>query len=64
MFSATSLVRGQIYLFRGQQLRYLYCSDTGVRSRYMFANSRGTRKELSLNLVQRELQECRNFAEN
>jgi hypothetical protein len=61
---STTLVRNQLYEFRGQQLRYSHRIDCGVNVRLVFTNSLGKRKELSQNQVLREVIELNEFREN
>jgi hypothetical protein len=53
-----TLIRSNIYLFRGQQLRYSHQS----RNAFIFISSDGKRRELSQEIVQKELQATRILA--
>ncbi len=64
MLSTTALVRNQLYQFRGQQLRYSHRSNCRVNASFVFNDSKGRRKELSQNQVQREVIELNEFCEN
>jgi hypothetical protein len=64
MLSMTALVRNHLYEFRGQQLRYSHRSNSLVNAPFIFNDSKGKRKELSQNQVQREVFELVEFCEN
>ncbi|WP_392476336.1 hypothetical protein [Nostoc sp. C110] len=64
MLETTTLVRNHLYEFRGQQLRYSHRSNCGVNAPFIFNDSKGKRKELSQNQVQREVFELVEFCEN
>ncbi|NEU80963.1 hypothetical protein [Nostoc sp. UIC 10630] len=64
MLSTTALVRNHLYQFRGQQLRYSHRSNCRVNAPFVFNDSKGRRKELSHNQVQREVFELNEFCEN
>jgi hypothetical protein len=53
MLSTTTLQRNHLYQFRGQQLRYSHRSNCRVNAPFIFNDSKGRRKELSQNQVQR-----------
>ncbi|YAF99198.1 MAG: hypothetical protein AB3A66_27390 (plasmid) [Nodularia sp. CChRGM 3473] len=58
------LITGKLYLFRGVQLRYSHQRQCPVQARYVFTDSKGKRRELGAQIVRREVQEIREFAEN
>ena len=64
MLETTTLQRNHLYEFRGQQLRYSHQSNCGVNAPFIFNDSKGNRKELSQNQVQREVFELNEFCEN
>jgi hypothetical protein len=64
MLSMTALQRNHLYEFRGQQLRYSHRSNCRVNALFIFNDSKGRRKELSQNQVQREVFELVEFCEN
>lgn len=64
MVSMTALQRNHLYEFRGQQLRYSHRSNSLVNAPFIFNDSKGKRKELSQNQVQREVFELNEFCEN
>ena len=55
MLSMTALQRNHLYQFRGQQLRYSHRSNSRANAPFIFIDSKGRRKELSQNQVQREV---------
>jgi hypothetical protein len=64
MLETTALQRNQLYQFRGQQLRYSHRSNCRVNAPFVFNDSKGRRKKLSQNQVQREVIELVEFHEN
>ncbi|MHC5747457.1 MAG: hypothetical protein ACYTXT_37390 [Nostoc sp.] len=64
MLSTTALQRNHLYEFRGQQLRYSHQSNCRVNAPFVFNDSKGRRKELSQNQVQREVFQLQEFREN
>lgn len=64
MLETTTLQRNHLYEFRGQQLRYSHRSNCRVNAPFIFNDSKGRRKELSQNQVQREVIELNEFREN
>ena len=64
MLSTTALQRNHLYEFRGQQLRYSHRPNYGVNAPFIFSDSKGRRRELSQNQVQREVFELNEFCEN
>jgi hypothetical protein len=64
MLSTTALQRNHLYEFRGQQLRYSHQSNSRINALFIFNDSKGKRKELSQNQVQREVFELNEFCEN
>ncbi|MBW4429092.1 MAG: hypothetical protein KME50_32980 [Nostoc desertorum CM1-VF14] len=64
MLETTTLVRNHLYEFRGQQLRYSHRSNSRINAPFIFNDSKGKRKELSQNQVQREVFELVEFCEN
>ncbi|MBG1264177.1 hypothetical protein [Nostoc commune] len=64
MLETTTLQRNHLYEFRGQQLRYSHRSNCRVNAPFVFNDSKGRRKELSQNQVQREVFELVEFCEN
>jgi hypothetical protein len=64
MLETTTLQRNHLYEFRGQQLRYSHRSNSQINAPFIFNDSKGKRKELSQNQVQREVFELVEFCEN
>jgi hypothetical protein len=64
MLETTALQRNQLYEFRGQQLRYSHRSNCRVNAPFIFNDSKGRRKELNQNQVQREVFELNEFCDN
>ncbi|MBD2560722.1 MULTISPECIES: hypothetical protein [Nostoc] len=64
MLETTTLQCNHLYEFRGQQLRYSHRSNCRVNEPFIFNDSKGKRKELSQNQVQREVFELVEFREN
>ncbi|MHC5762188.1 hypothetical protein [Nostoc sp.] len=64
MLETTTLQRNHLYEFRGQQLRYSHHSNCRVNAPFIFNDSKGRRKELNQNQVQREVFELNEFCEN
>jgi hypothetical protein len=64
MLLTTALHRNHLYEFRGQQLRYSHWSNSRINAPFIFNDSKGRRKELSQNQVQREVFELVEFCEN
>ena len=64
MLETTTLQRNHLYEFRGQQLRYSHRSNSRANAPFIFNDSKGRRKELSQNQVQREVFELVEFREN
>jgi hypothetical protein len=64
MLLTTALQRNQLYQFRGQQLRYSHRSNSRINAPFIFNDSKGKRRELSQNQVQREVFELVEFCEN
>ena len=64
MLETTTLQRNHLYEFRGQQLRYSHQSNCRVNAPFILNDSKGRRKELSQNQVQREVFELVEFCEN
>ncbi|QMS86277.1 hypothetical protein HUN01_01270 (plasmid) [Nostoc edaphicum CCNP1411] len=64
MLETTTLQRNHLYEFRGQQLRYSHRSNSRANAPFVFNDSKGKRKELSQNQVQREVFELVEFREN
>ena len=58
------LIKGQLYLFRGQQLRYSHQPQCGVQHRYVFTDSLGQRKELGAQVVRREVRAIQELSHN
>jgi hypothetical protein len=64
MLETTTLQRNHLYQFRGQQLRYSHRSNCRANAPFIFNDSKGRRKELNQNQVQREVLELVEFCEN
>jgi hypothetical protein len=64
MLETTTLERNHLYQFRGQQLRYSHRSNCRVNAPFIFNDSKGRRKELNQNQVQREVFKLNEFCEN
>lgn len=58
------LVKGQLYIFRGQQLRYSHQPQCGVQQRYVFTDSLGQRKELGVQVIRRQVQAIQELSHN
>lgn len=56
MLDCTLLQRGERYLYRGKYLIYEH-RIPGVRPQYVFVTARGSRKELSQEIVRRDVWE-------
>lgn len=57
MLDCTLLQHGKRYLFRGKYLTYQHRLPGGSKPRYVFATALGSRKELSQEVVSREVWE-------
>jgi hypothetical protein len=64
MLLTTALQRNHLYEFRGEQLCYSHHSNCRVNAPFVFNDSKGRRKELSQNQVQKEVFELVEFCEN
>ncbi|MBD2525404.1 hypothetical protein [Nostoc sp. FACHB-133] len=60
MFKATDLIRGKIYSYRGEQIKF---SHQSYNQRFFFVNSSGRRLMFTSDIIRRELYEIKVLAE-
>lgn len=60
MFKATDLIRGKIYSFRGEQIKF---SHQSRNQRFFFVDSSGKSLMFTSHFIRRELYEIRVLAE-
>ncbi|MGF1938470.1 MAG: hypothetical protein RM347_029635 [Nostoc sp. ChiQUE02] len=60
MFKATDLIRGKIYSYRGEQIKF---SHQSRNQRFFFVKSNGKRLMFTSYFIRRELYEIRVLAE-